>query len=246
MKIIPPSSCPSCGNPTSFINDQLFCTNEDCEARVAKKAIKFCKVFGIKGLGEKQIEKFEFDCLFDVCSTLLTVSATELSEIMGSSALAEKVHPQLDIIKQPVDTATLIEALSIPSIGTVQAKKLAPFFPYDVKKASLGEVATSKVQRWLEDNLDILGLFILKAPKAEPLNLVPVAITGKLSNKMTKAKATEELRNFGFDVKSSLTKEVKFLICDTDQTSSSCEKARKYNIQIITYKSLIEGNIKHD
>lgn len=63
---------------------------------------------------------------------------------------------------------------------------------------------------------------------------------------MTKAKATEELRKFGFDVKSSLTKEIKFLICDTDQTSSSCEKARKYNIQIITYKSLIEGNIKHD
>ena len=243
MKIIPPSSCPSCGNPTSFINDQLFCTNEDCEARVAKKAIKFCKVFGIKGLGEKQIEKFEFDCLFDVCSTLLTVSATELSEIMGSSTLAEKVPPQLDIIKQPVDTATLIEALSIPSIGTVQAKKLAPFFPYDVKKASLGEVATSKVQRWLEDNLDILGLFVLKTPKAEPLNLVPVAITGKLSNKMTKAKATEELRKFGFDVKSSLTKETKFLICDSaDQTSSSCEKARKYNIKIVTYKSLIEGN----
>ena len=60
MKIIPPSSCPSCGNPTSFINDQLFCTNEDCEARVTKKVVKFCKVFGVKGLGEKQIEKFDF------------------------------------------------------------------------------------------------------------------------------------------------------------------------------------------
>lgn len=243
MKIIPPSSCPSCGNPTSFINDQLFCTNEDCEARVTKKVVKFCKVFGIKGLGEKQIEKFEFCNLFDALSTLKTVSVSELSDIMGSSALAEKIYPQLEVIRQPVDTASLIEALSIPSIGTVQAKKLAPFFPYDVKKASLGEVATNKTLIWIEDNLDILGLFTLKAPEAVPTNLVPVAITGKLSNKMTKAKATEELRKFGFDVKSSLTKETKFLICDSaDQTSSSCEKARKYNIKIVTYKSLIEGN----
>lgn len=241
MKIVPPAMCPSCGNPTSFINDQLFCTNEDCEARVNKKVIKFCKVFGIKGLGEKQIEKFEFNSLFDALSTLKTVSVSELAQILGSSVLAEKLHPQLEVIKQSVDASLLIEALSIPSIGTVQAKKLAPFFPYDVKKAALGDVATNKTLVWIEDNLDILGLFALKTLEDVPKNLVPVAITGKLSNKMTKAKATEELRKFGFDVKSSLTKEVKFLICDTDQTSSSCEKARKYNIPIITYTSLIEG-----
>ena len=243
MKIVPPTKCPSCGGQTSFVNDQLFCTNEDCEARVNKKVIKFCKVFGIKGLGEKQIEKFEFDSLFDALSTLKTVSVGELSNIIGSSALAEKIHPQLEVVRQAVDKSLLIEALSIPSIGTVQAKKLAPFFPYDCKNAPLGEVATTKVLYWVENNLDIIGLFSLKAQNAPASeNLIPVAITGKLANKLTKAKAAEELRKFGFDVKSSLTKEIKFLICDVDQTSSSCEKALRYNIPIVTYKSLIEGN----
>lgn len=242
MRIVPPSMCPSCGCPTTFVNDQLFCTNNDCEARVVKKVVKFCKVFGIKGLGEKQIEKFCFDSLFDALNTLTSVSSNALALSLGSVVLAEKLNPQLNVIKQPVEPSTLIEALSIPSIGTVQAKKLAPFFPNDVNKASLGDAATIKVLDWLAENKSILSLFTLKSSEAPVEGLIPVAITGKLSNKMTKNKAAEELLKLGFEVKSSLTKETKFLICDIDQTSSSCEKAHKYNIPIITYKSLIEGN----
>lgn len=244
MKIVPPALCPACGCKTSFVNDQLFCTNNDCEARVNKKVIKFCKVFGIKGLGERQIEKFAFDSLFDAINTLLSASTDTLALSLGSVVLAEKLHPQLDVIKQAVDTGTLIEALSIPSIGTVQAKKLAPYFPHDVVKASLGDVATSKVLEWLKENQSVLGLFTLKATdQSVSSGLVPVAITGKLSNKMTKAKAAIELAKHGFEVKPSLTKDTKFLICDTDHTSSTCDKALKYNIPIITYKSLIEGNL---
>lgn len=241
MKIVPPSHCPACGSETSFINDQLFCTNNDCEARINKKVIKFCKVLGFKGLGEKQIEKFEFDSLFDALETLKNISADELTQILGSSTTAAKIHNQISALRQPIDTSVLIEALSIPSIGTVQAKKLAPYFPDEVTKTSLGDAATSKVLEWLKDNRNIVELFERKAI-ATYQGLIPVAITGKLSNKMTKAKAAEELLTLGFEVKSSLTKETKFLICDTDQTSSTCEKALKYNIPIITYTSLIEGN----
>lgn len=241
MKIVPPSHCPSCGSETSFINDQLFCTNNDCEARINKKVIKFCKIMGFKGLGERQIEKFEFNSLFDALETLKSITVDELAQTLGSSVLAEKIYDQLSALQRPINTNTLIEALSIPSIGTVQAKKLAPYFPSNVMKASLGEVATSKVLEWLKENQNIVELFVTKT-STMPQELIPVAITGKLSNKMTKAKATEELLTLGFEVKSSLTKETKFLICDTDQTSSSCEKAHKYNIPIITYTSLIEGN----
>ena len=99
MKIVPPALCPACGCKTSFVNDQLFCTNNDCEARVNKKVIKFCKVFGIKGLGERQIEKFAFDSLFDAINTLLSASTDTLALSLGSVVLAEKLHPQLDVIK---------------------------------------------------------------------------------------------------------------------------------------------------
>ena len=241
MRIIPPEHCPACGSPTSFVNDQLFCTNSDCCAQVDKKVVKFCKVFGIKGLADKQVEKFGFTGLFDALSTLTTIERTELSTILGSSVLGEKLYAQLGIIRQPVNPSTLIEALSIPSVGTVLAKKLAPYFPDLVAASGIGPSSLSKVTAWLEENLEVLSLFTLKTEESQTSELVPVAITGKLSNKMTKAKAAEELKSFGFDVKSSLTKEVKFLICDTDQTSSSCEKARKYNIPIVTYTSLIEG-----
>lgn len=241
MIIVPPSHCPACGSKTAFIKDQLFCSNNDCEARVNKKVIKFCKVFGVKGLGERQVEKFEFESLFDALQILVNVSLDELALTLGSVVTAKKIHIQLGAIKQAVDTATLIEALSIPTIGTVQSKKLVPFFPDNVLKAGLGEVATTNTLNWLEENQNILGLFTLKVETPPVTGLIPVAITGKLNNKLTKAKATEELRKLGYEVKSSLTKETKFLICDTDQTSSNCEKARNYNIPIITYISLIEG-----
>lgn len=240
MKILPPANCPTCGSELQRVKDQLFCRNPNCTAQSSKKVEKFLKVFGVKGFGAAILSKFEFDNLTDAIIQLSEISEEELSDIVGSKVVGAKLYAQLSFLNGEMSTETFIEAVSITSIGAVSAKKLAPFFPDDVKNAPIGDVAKSHVEEWLQNNQELLSVVSLVSRKADKPteDLIPVYITGKLSCGSTKAAAASILAKHGYKLESSMTKKVQILICDGNQTSSACEKARKAGIQITTFKSL--------
>ena len=74
-------------------------------------------------------------------------------------------------------------------------------------------------------------------------NQAVVCITGKLSSYKTKAEATTVLNELGYEVKSTVTKDVTILVNESGIESAKVKKARASGVTIITNLSdLLETN----
>jgi NAD-dependent DNA ligase len=70
-----------------------------------------------------------------------------------------------------------------------------------------------------------------------------VCISGKLTSYKTKAIATEALTNAGFEVKSTVTKDVTILVNESGVESSKTQKAREAGVTIVTNLSEFLGDL---
>jgi NAD-dependent DNA ligase len=71
-----------------------------------------------------------------------------------------------------------------------------------------------------------------------------VCISGKLTSYKTKAIATEALTNAGFEVKSTVTKDVTILVNESGVESSKTQKAREAGVTIVTNLSEFLGDLQ--
>jgi DNA ligase (NAD+) len=251
-EIIIPTECPCCGYPLEEINGQLFCRTIDCSAKVSKTLTHFAKVLKIKGLGEKTIEKLNFESINDIYTT----PASVYKDILGE-ATATKI---IEFIKQSqkVNLQELLPALAIPGFGSVAAEKLCKVLKYlpDLNKevcqqAGLGNVVTEKLLLWWDLNKDeVMQLpFTFRMPeKVETTpkleQAVVVCITGLLNDFKNRDEAKAHLESLGFTVTDSVTQKVNVLINEDDRQSTKKDKALKLNIPILTIKQLIERYTK--
>lgn len=252
MKIQIPSNCPCCEHPLERINDQLFCHNKSCPAQLNKKVEHFAKTLGIKGLGEKTIEKLNLSDLTE----LYYLDRTEVIESLGSEKVADKLLNEIEKSKT-APLSKVLASFSIPLIGNTAGTKLAGIVrkiediaPEQCKLAGLGDKATSNLMDWIETEYVEIAEFLPfqynveeKTPNSTGET---VCITGKLKSFKTKAEAYEHLINAGFTVVESVTKTLNYLVDEEDKSSSKRQKAESYGITIITnLLDFIQGK-KHD
>ena len=140
----------------------------------------------------------------------------------------------------------VLPAFSIPLIGKTAATKLSSkiksLFDLDedkCKAAGLGPKATESLLSWysneFEDSLKKLPFdWQFQTPKIATETKGAVCISGKLSSFKTKAEATKALSYAGYVVKSSLTKDVIFLVNESGIESAKTKEARERGITIIT------------
>lgn len=131
-----PKVCPACGHPTEIRNDNgsktLHCTNPACKAKLINRLVNFVsrKCMNIEGLSEETLTKFVewgwIKNLFDVYN--LTPHYPELTKMSGfGSRSVKKLREAIENSKS-VELDHFIAALSIPGVGTAQAKELAKKF----------------------------------------------------------------------------------------------------------------------
>ena len=251
MKIVPPTTCPSCDSSLELVKDQLFCRNNCCPAQNSKKVQNFCKKLKIKGFGEKTVDQ------------LAIVSITELlqytAEYGKQCGLGDKTAQNLEdsvtkFLSAGCEMSELLGALSINLIGDSAGRKIQDALQNctDVlsidsricEKAGLGEKATASLLNYIRDELDPMILEIKIKAKTKTLaqdieSKGDVCITGKLNNFKNRAEAAEYLETQGWTVKKSVTKTVKYLICEDGSNGSSVTKAIKNNIEVLTIEELI-------
>ena len=140
----------------------------------------------------------------------------------------------------------VLPAFSIPLIGKTAATKLSSkiksLFDLDedkCKAAGLGPKATESLLSWysneFEDSLKKLPFdWQFQTPKIATETKGAVCISGKLSSFKTNAEATKALSYAGYVVKSSLTKDVIFLVNESGIESAKTKEARERGITIIT------------
>lgn len=252
MKIEIPKNCPCCGYPLELINDQLFCRNGGCGAQLNKKLEHFTKTLGIKGFGPKTIEKLNLADITEVF--YLDREAAIVS--LGSEKLVDKLLDEIERAKKS-DFATVLASFSIPLVGNVAAKKLSNYVNNfneitveKCKEAGLGDKATTNLLTWLEKEYPELKEFLPFSFDSKKVtisaNSPTICITGKLSLYKNKAEATTILTNLGFTCVDSVTKNLNYLIDESDKGSSKRKKAEEYGITIINNLNNFLEQIKND
>ena len=239
--ILAPEVCPSCGSPLEWRNDMLYCENILCPAQIQKRIEHFARSLKIKGLGPKSIEKLGLTSLLDIYN----LSYYSIKGALSSEKLAIKLLREINHSRK-ASMNDVLPAFSIPLIGKTAATKLSSkiksLFDLDedkCKAAGLGPKATESLLSWysneFEGSLKKLPFdWQFQTPKIATETKGAVCISGKLSSFKTKAEATKALSYAGYVVKSSLTKDVIFLVNESGIESAKTKEARERGITIIT------------
>lgn len=238
-KIVPPSNCPSCDSDLVWTNHILYCVNDYCLGKTEKKLEHFSKTLKIKGLGPASIAKLGIESPAEIFS----LTQEDLEIALSSEKLADKLHKEIqNAVSAPLEL--VLPAFGIPLIGSTATKKLAAVTksisdirPAICREAGLGPKATENLMNWLEHELvmdDYPFTWEFTSNGGTSTKKGAVCISGKLKSFKTKADATKVLNDLGYEVKSSLTKDVTILVNESGLESSKTKKARETGVTIVT------------
>ena len=234
--ILAPTHCPSCNSTLEWSNDLLYCRSPNCSASTLKAIEHFASTLKIKGLGPSTIAKLELSCFEDI----YLLSLDNLIKELNSEKIAIKLFEEIELSKsRPLNS--VLSAFGIPLIGKTAVDKLSKVCSsiHDIneqtcKQAGLGEKATTNLLEWLNTN-DIENLpFDLKFETPTVASIGVICISGKLNSYTSKQEANIELEKLGFIVKTSVTKDVTFLVNESGRETAKTQKARESGITIIT------------
>lgn len=240
MKIEIPTTCPECDSQLERVNEQLFCRNSACPAQLFKKLEHFCKTLGIKGMGEKTIQKLNLTSLVE----LFYLDREDAIASLGSEKIVDKLLSEVERAKS-APLATVIASFGIELVGNTAGGKLAKVVrsldeitAESCKKAGLGDKATANIVNWINTEYQELKEFLPfsfdEVVSNIPENAKTICITGKLNSYKTKAEATQALTQLGFKVSESVTKTTDYLVDEENKNSSKRKKAEEYSITIIS------------
>lgn len=246
-KIMPPTNCPSCESELVWVNDNLFCRNNDCSSKAEKKIEHFAKTLKIKGLGPSAISKLGFSTILDIYNT----SRETIIDRLSSAALGSKLFAEIKK-SEAAPLNVVLAGFGIPLIGMTLSARLSKtcdsiddITEVTCEQAGLGPKATNNLLNWLETEYPLLhGLpfsFRFERKEKPDAKKGVVCISGKLNSFATKALATTALEEAGYEVKSSITKDVTILVNEGGVESSKTVKARNSGINVINnLKILLE------
>lgn len=207
---------------------------------MVKKVEHFAKTLKIKGLGPITIEKLGLSDISDIYE----IDEAIMIEKLGSEKVVLKLLAEINRSRNaPLNV--LFPAFSIPLVGRTASNKLSKVCKnineIDEKtceEAGLGPKVTANLMKWLQTDWSYEHIFLpfhweFQQAKVSAVTAT-VCISGKLNSFKTKAIATEALQQAGFSVKTTLTKEVQYLVNESGIESAKTKKARDSGIQIIT------------
>lgn len=264
-EIVIPSNCETCG--TSLVNEgtRLYCPNKSCSKRVLHQLLKWVQVVDIRDLGETLVnslfEKKVVQSISDIyklnVETLTPFFLNEESIAAEKKSLgAEKVIKSIENHKN-ISLEAFVAGFDIEGIGETTVEKLVSAGFNSLEKllnASVDEVASVYGFAEIMAKTFVNGL---KENAEEMKNLSSTYVniikkeSGSLSGKsfcftgelvtMKRADAENLVKNAGGSCKSSVTKDLSYLVTnDTSSGSSKNVKAAKLGIPIISEKEFLE------
>jgi NAD-dependent DNA ligase len=233
-----PTHCPSCDSMLEVVSYLLYCRSPSCEAQSAKKIQHFANTLKIKGLGGATISKLG---ITDI-NELYTLDCDTICELLSSEKLGVKLYDEIEKSKSAT-LNDLLPAFSIPLIGKTASAKISQAVTNvehinhtTCEIAGLGEKATQNLVEWVVHEYPYYaGLpFNWKFTKVvQKATKGTVCISGKLKSYKTKTDAHKDLEALGYNIKSSITKDVTILVNESGIESLKTKKARESGITIV-------------
>ncbi len=263
IEIIPPKTCPSCGENLVEIGANLFCVNHrGCYEQIIDRLTHFVSrdAFNIEGMSIKTLqalfEKFKIAYPYE----LFTLNEEMLSQLEGFKD--KKISNLLDSIEKSknIDWQNFIFALGIMNVGKKTAYTLAQKYKTleELKSADfsslididdIGEIVANSILEYFSDELNLdninklfeLGVKINAQVEVNTNSYFSgktVVLTGALEN-FARAELTKRLMNLGANVTSSVSKKTDLVIVGAD-AGSKLDKAKELNIKTINESELID------
>lgn len=256
--VVFPKRCETCGTLLADEGSRLFCPNKNCPKRVLHQLFKWVEVVGIRDFGEtllrdlftaKKVLSISDIYRLDV-KTLAPFFLDEKSLANEKKSLgAEKVIASISAHRD-LSLPRFIAGFDIEGIGELSAEKLvnAGFDTLEkllnareedfARVYGFAEKTAKIAKEGLEENKDemrslIANKTIRLIKKNGALSGKSFCFTGELAS-MKRKDAENLVKENGGECKSSVTKDLSFLVTnDTESGSAKNKKAKTFGIPII-------------
>lgn len=221
--------------------------NEDS---IIYKFILGLKLLQLDGIGPVIAEKIGSMVDYDIIQLFNTENKPKIIGILGPGA----VWNNFNIFYQTknIGLDLLIEILQFDRCGKTLSKKFANIILKEsndvsgIDKNLLNNVCRGEGFTKINKSMKLLHSFGIKVTRPIKINdeTISFEMTGSPSN-ITKQEFVSKLKKqYPNSVHTTLTKDTKYLICDSLTSSSGkLNKARKYNTKIVTYDDALKGNL---
>ncbi len=260
-----PKKCASCGSELSDTPARLYCPNKNCPKRILHQIFKWIECADIRDLGEATVNELfaakkinSISSLYDLTEEILTPFFLDEKSIVEKkeSLSAKKVLASIKSHSR-LSLAQFVAGFDIEGIGETMVQKIVDG-GYDtlekILAASAADIekiygfakisALNFVAGILENAEEMRSLVGKKTIAIEKNSSGVLAgksfcFTGELST-MKRSEAESLVKKFGGTIKSSVTKDLSFLVTnDTQSGSSKNAKAAKFGIPIINEKEFL-------
>lgn len=248
-----PIVCPSCGSELVIDGVHLWCKNKECKDKIIYQIVCFIKKLGVKFSSNKSLDKFEINSFKDLIN--FKPNEKYKSEVKLFNEIKNNVFTK--------SKEELLSALNFQGLSEILINKIIDFYGYDTIENKfeyvdltvnlpdgVGPTTINKFIDSLDDNLRIIDMItsheLYVGSKHERYtssinkNGKSVCFTGTL-NSMSRNEAIKKAELFGFDVKSTVTKNLTYLVNnDIESKSSKNKKALQLGIKIITETQFLD------
>jgi len=259
-----PTECPRCS--TTLIEDGAFirCTNMNCQSRLERRILYWCRTLEMDGIGEKLAEQ--------LCSTGLVGSIADLyrlgereQELLSLERMAEKsasnILEELDA-NRSMPLSTFISALGLPRIGPeiaslvcTEIRTLDDLMEMTMDREDaverlvtidrIGETVANLlldgVSERRETILDLHNQIEIKGNEAKPsegpLSGSTFCITGTLSR--PRKEIALSIKSEGGKVVSTVSGNLDYLVAG-ESAGSKMDKATRLGVRIVSESELDE------
>lgn len=256
-----PNTCPCCNNELKWDGVHLVCDNKECDNQIIQDTLIW-----IESLAP--IENFKDRLMLQMYKHLLShkyikslrveeimdpISEIDYSRLNGGEVTIKMLESQWNLLHSDskIFPQQALTALNIPRLGDITSEKLSPFVK-DIYESIINNINQSETYNKIEklvgpatlnslienkDKLKRLSLILDRIDTPKPVtNKGTVCITGKLSVKRDVFE--KELKDNGFTISNSVTKNTDYLITDDPWSASSKSKnAEKYGVMKLSERA---------
>lgn len=247
----PPTTCPFCTAALLYTAPFLRCTAPRCPARVKSQWRHFVGKRGvdIAGVGARWVEQARCYHQWEWYAQLFTSSAADWTALEGVQEKRAEAFIAAIAAKRELPLATLLEALSIPHVGSEVATLLAQkYTTFDALKAAsiddladlhgIGEEVAHAVYAFFNDTYawqqitHLMECITLKTERVQTTEQSLVGMTFVITGtfqRMTRSNLQKALKDRGGRICSAVSRNTSYLLVGA-AAGDKYQKARKLGI----------------
>lgn len=245
-----PTHCPACSSELENNGTQLFCRFEGCPRKNFQKILNYIKVTKIDNFGEALIDKLFESGKVQFIADIYILTEDDISEIEGwGKKSAAEIISNIQKTKK-MKPSILLSAVGIPGISYQTAEKLLKAFGSvnKIRIASESDIASlsgfsnksatnivSGMKTFgsqIHQLLEYIELTDDSENHSGSLSGMSFCFTGEMKHPRSYYQKVVEQNGGGN--KSSVTKNLSYLVCNEDKGSTKSQKAHKYGVKVIS------------